>query len=98
MTEYIHISEMPINKWVNVIVRAEQQNRCFCKWNNSKKTSIEGVPRQNYDDVHMSANGGFDGNTSNLWYYNYAIGMTEIQSFKKWTNMTLLDETMSGSN
>jgi len=28
-------------------------------------------------------NGGFDGNISNLWYYNYALGTSEIQSLAK---------------
>jgi hypothetical protein len=28
-------------------------------------------------------NGGFDGNISNLWYYNYALGTTEIQNIAR---------------
>jgi hypothetical protein len=28
-------------------------------------------------------NGGFDGNISNLWYYNYALGTSEIQNIAK---------------
>jgi hypothetical protein len=28
-------------------------------------------------------NGGVDGNISNLWYYNYALGTSEFQSIVK---------------
>ena len=38
-----------------------------------------GVPKQNYGDVFVGLNGGFDGNVSNLWYYDYALGTAEIQ-------------------
>jgi hypothetical protein len=38
------------------------------------------VPKQNYNDVLVGANGGFSGYTSNLWYYDYALGTAAIQS------------------
>ncbi len=50
--------------------------------------------RQNYGNVYVAMNGGFDGYISNLWYYNYALGTTEIQRIA--TNGP--DTTMSGAN
>jgi hypothetical protein len=40
---------------------------------------LVGVPKQNYGDVYVAMNGGFDGYISNLWYYNYALGTAAIQ-------------------
>ena len=31
-------------------------------------------------DVYVGMNGGFDGNVSNLWYYNYGLSVSEIQN------------------
>ena len=44
----------------------------------TKSHHLHGVPRQNYGDVYIAPNGGFSGYISNLWYYNYALGTTEI--------------------
>ena len=38
-----------------------------------------GVVKQNYGSVYVAQNGGFQGNISNLWYFNYALGTSEIQ-------------------
>ena len=44
----------------------------------SKSIELHGVPKQNYGNVFVAPNGGFSGYISNLWYYNYALGTTEI--------------------
>jgi hypothetical protein len=41
---------------------------------------LDGVPKQNYGNVYIGMNGGFSGNISNLWYYNYALGTRAIQN------------------
>lgn len=77
--EEILIPDIPLNKWVNVIIRC-QNNKLDVYINGTITRSIQllGVPKQNYGDVYVAANGGFDGNISNLWYYNYALGTSEI--------------------
>ena len=44
-----------------------------------KRHILAGVPKQNYGDVYVSMNGGFDGNTSDLRYFEEAIGTNKIQ-------------------
>ena len=44
-----------------------------------KRRIMTEVVKQNYDDVHVSLNGGFSGYLSNLTYYNRSISVTEIQ-------------------
>jgi hypothetical protein len=49
----------------------------------AKSMELFGVPKQNYGNVYVGLNGGFNGNVSNLWYYNYALGTSEIQNLVK---------------
>jgi hypothetical protein len=78
--EEIAIPNIPINKWINVIIRC--QNTTFDVYINgtiSRSVNLVGVPKQNYGNVYVAAHGGFDGYISNLWYYNYALGTSAIQ-------------------
>ena len=81
INEEIVVNDIPINKWVNVIIRC-QNNTLDVYINGSiiKSHHLHGVPKQNYGDVYVAPNGGFSGYISNLWYYNYALGTTEIQN------------------
>lgn len=80
--DQVEIKDIPLNKWLNVIIRVDEQHRLDVYINGrlSKRHIMESVPRQNYDDVYVSMNGGFSGFTSNLRYFNRAIGPSEIQS------------------
>ena len=84
INEEITIPDIPMNKWVNVIIRC-QNNTLDVYINGSiiKSHNLHGVPKQNYGDVYVATNGGFDGYISNLWYYNYALGISEIQKLVK---------------
>lgn len=79
INEQVTIEDVPLNKWVNVIIRC--QNTTLDIYVNGviiKSHELHGVPKQNYGDVYVAANGGFDGNISDLWYYSYALGTTDI--------------------
>lgn len=78
----ITIDNMPINKWFNVVIRLT--NNVMDVYINGRltqrKTFTDGVPNQNYDDVYICQNGGFNGYISDLKYYNSSIGTSEINS------------------
>lgn len=78
----ISIDNMPINKWFNVVIRLT--NNDLDVYINGRlterKTYTDGVPNQNYDDVHICKNGGFNGYIADLKYYNSSIGTSEINS------------------
>jgi len=79
INEEITVTDVPLNKWVNVIIRCENNTLdVYINGSIIKSHHLHGVPKQNYGDVYVSPNGGFSGYTSNLWYYNYALGVTEI--------------------
>jgi hypothetical protein len=80
INEEVVIPDVPINKWFNIIIRC--QNTTLDIYANGtiiRSLRLAGVPKQNYGDVYVGANGGFDGNISNLQYFNYALGSAAIQ-------------------
>ena len=93
VTEQVEIEEIPVNKWVNVMIRCE--NRTLDAYVNGtivKRHMLTGVPRQNYGNVYVSMNGGFSGYTSDLWYFDYGLGTTEIDGIqKRGPNTTMVD-------
>lgn len=80
INEEIVIPDIPINNWVNIIIRCENTKMdVYINGVITKSTQLMGVPKQNYGDVNVAMNGGFSGYISNLWYFNYALGTTAIQ-------------------
>jgi hypothetical protein len=80
INEEIAIPNIPLNKWLNVIIRCRKNILdVYINGTITRSISLSGVPKQNFGDVYVAQNGGFQGNISNLWYYNYALGTAEIQ-------------------
>ena len=80
INEEIIIPDVPLNKWFNVIIRCKNTTLdVYANGTIIRSVNLVGVPKQNYGDVYVGMNGGFDGNISNLWYYNYALGTAAIQ-------------------
>jgi hypothetical protein len=81
INEEIVIPDIPINKWVNIIVRCQNTTLdVYINGTIARSITLVGVPKQNFGNVYVAMNGGFDGYISNLWYYNYALGTTSIQN------------------
>jgi hypothetical protein len=81
INEEITIPDIPLNKWVNVIIRC--QNITLDVYINgviTRSVEMSGVPKQNYGNVFVGMNGGFDGFISNLHYFNYALAVTAINN------------------
>jgi hypothetical protein len=79
INEEITIPNIPLNKWINVIIRCQNTTMdVYINGTITKSHQLHGVPKQNYGNVYVAMNGGFSGYISNLWYYNYALGTNEI--------------------
>ena len=77
----IEIDNIPINKWFNVIIRVENTVLdVFMNGDLAQRMPLNSVPFQNYGDVTVAINGGFNGNVSSLRYYNTALGTRDIQN------------------
>jgi hypothetical protein len=92
INEEIAIPDIPMNKWVNVIIRCQNSTLdVYINGTITRSINLVGVPRQNYGDVYVAMNGGFSGYISNLWYYNYALGTAAIQDLMyKGPNTTMV--------
>ena len=79
INEEITIPNIPLNKWVNVIIRCQNNKlNVYINGTITRSLMLNGVPKQNYGDIFCCMNGGFSGYISNLWYYNYALGTAKI--------------------
>jgi hypothetical protein len=77
--KFIRVKDIPFKKWVNIIIRL--QNRIMDVYVNGVLTGrkdLEYIPRQNYGPVNICQKGGFNGNLSNLRYYDSALNVFQI--------------------
>ena len=97
ITQEVIIPDIPLNLWLNIIIRCQGQTLdVFVNGTIAKSIHLKGIPKQNYGDVYVAANGGFQGNISNLRYWNYALGTREIQKVAyKGANTTPASGTLS---
>jgi len=77
----ISITNMPINKWFNVVIRLTSNTLdVYINGRLTKREELTSVPNQNYDDVFICSGGGFNGYVSDLKYFNRSIGTTQINA------------------
>ena len=79
-SDTIDINDLPIAKWMNVVIRVQGKNcDVYVNGRLTRRRIMKDVIKQNYDDVNICLNGGFSGYLSNLTYYNNAISISEVQ-------------------
>ena len=49
---------------------------------------LQDVPKQNYQDVNVCKNGGFNGNVADLQYFSRALSIFEINNIVSWGRNT----------
>ena len=100
----ILVEDIPLNKWINVILRLE--NNIFDVYINGSivrrhvldNDKTGDVFFQNYGDVYALMNGGFSGYMSDLKYFDYAAPINKIQSIvNKGPNMNMKSNDMKES-
>jgi hypothetical protein len=79
-TEIVTITNIPIQHWMNVIIRVNQYKLdVFINGTLTKTAILKGLPNQNYEPVYVALNGGFHGFISKLQYFAHSIGANQIQ-------------------
>ena len=92
----IIVEGIPIKKWVSLILRFSSQNivDVFINGSLHQRVKLDNTVRQNYEDVYINPDGGFDGFLSNLKYYDYSIGTFEInQIVSSGPNLTMDEDS-----
>ena len=94
---FIEIVGIPIKKWFHLAIRV--QNTIMDVYINgviSGRVTFTNVPKQNYNDIFVGCNGGFDGDLSNLVYYDHALTVFDINNIiLKSPNLTKSSATNS---
>ena len=88
--EFVDIDNIPISKWFHLsVVLSHRTVDVYFNGVLKERLRLSGVPKQNYYDIHVSRDGGFQGYLSDLRYFNYAIRMTELMAIiSKGPNLT----------
>ncbi len=73
------IKNIPIQKWTHVVVSVFNNSlEVYIDGNLMKTCSLRGFPKPNLENMHVSANGGFDGFISNIKYSNMTLSSKDI--------------------
>jgi hypothetical protein len=81
LEEMITITDVPLNKWVHVLIRVEGAYLdVYVNGTLAKRKVLSSVPKQNNGNIYICQNGGFSGYISNLRYYNSALEPGDILS------------------
>lgn len=96
--EIIVIKDIPLRKWFHCVIRIE--NTALDVYINGAIVSravLQDVPKQNYQNVNICKNGGFNGNLSDLHYFDKAISIFQINNIVSWgRNTSAANENASG--
>jgi len=80
-SNYIDIHNIPISKWYQfaLIVR-EKSMDVYINGYLKKRVVLKGIPKQNFGDLYVTMNGGFNGFLSRMRYFDYAVQYSQIES------------------
>jgi hypothetical protein len=77
--ETVTVDNIPMRKWFLISIRVKHKTLdVYINNNVAARHVFETVPKQNYGDVYVSQNGGFNGKISNLRYFDKALSGIEI--------------------
>lgn len=94
----VTVESIPIRKWVHVAIRLK--NMMLDVYVNgvvAKRHNLKAAPKQNFYDVVVNGNEGFNGKLSNLRYYSYALNVFELNNIVLWGPSTHTSSLSSDS-
>lgn len=83
--ELMVIKDVPLQKWFHCAIRLENTTLdAYINGTITNRIIMQDVPAQNYEDVYICSNGGFNGNISNLQYFDSALSVFQINNIVVW--------------
>jgi len=96
MEEQVMVNDIPLNKWVNVILRVDGMKLdVYVNGTIAVRHQFKNVPKQNYGKVFVNMNRGFSGMISSLRYFNRALSATEIMDIVRGGPNMEMDDSMN---
>ena len=94
--EEVKVPNIPLNKWINITMRVSNLNLdVLVNGNIAVRHKLRSPVKQNYGDVHVNAQGGFDGMLSSLRYFNSALSSAEIMDIVRAGPNLKMDKSMN---
>lgn len=79
INEKVIVRNIPLNKWINVILRVQGRNLdVYINGTIVLRHKFSGVPKQNYGDIYVNLDGGYSGLLSALRYFDEGLNTREI--------------------
>lgn len=81
VTEKVLIEDVPLKRWFHLAIRI--QNKVMDVYINGtvvKRVTFSNIPKQNYSDIHVAKNSGFNGQISDLRYFDSALNVFQIMN------------------
>jgi len=77
--QHVDIPNIPLNKWFFVAISIKNSNLdVYINSNLVKRKELNGIPKQNFSDLYLSAFDGFGGYLSNIRYFDYYASYAEL--------------------
>ena len=84
-TETLRIQNMPLRKWFQCAIRLVNTTLdVYINGVIAGRMTLQDVPKQNYEDINICRNGGFNGNIADLRYFDRALSVFEINNIVIW--------------
>ena len=81
LEEMITVTDVPLNKWLHVLIRVEGVYfDVYVNGTLAKRKVLNSVPKQNNGNIYVCQNGGFSGFISNLRYFKHALEPGDISN------------------
>jgi len=96
--EVLVVKDVPLRKWFHCVIRIENTDLdVYIDGTIVARTQMQDVPKQNYENVNICKNGGFNGNLADLQYFDKAISIFQINNIVAWgRNTSSANENDSG--
>jgi hypothetical protein len=83
--ETITVKNIPLRKWFHCAIRIENTSLdVYINGSIVSRNVLQDVPKQNYQDVHVCKNGGFNGNIADLQYFDKALSIFQLNNIVSW--------------
>tara|TARA_A100001015_G_scaffold205586_1_gene229853 strand:+ start:236 stop:1213 length:978 start_codon:yes stop_codon:yes gene_type:complete len=96
--EVLVVKDIPLRKWFHCVIRIENTDLdVYINGTIVARSQMQDVPKQNYENVNICKNGGFNGNIADLQYFDKAISIFQINNIVAWgRNTSSANENASG--
>ena len=96
--EVLVVKDIPLRKWFHCVIRIENTDLdVYINGTIVARAQMQDVPKQNYENVNICKNGGFNGNIADLQYFDKAISIFQINNIVAWgRNTNSANENASG--